>query len=191
VYIEDSNNDPKTGIADDVVVDIDFTDGTTPNPTNAAVTRELGDGWYSYDYTDTTGKDFIYVGRDSTTTWKGFPGGLVEIVNEYSTSGSYEHARNTDVQEVFEVTTSSGLKRFKGIWLDLYEITQNLTIRVGKKVNGTDYRYTSYNWVTTDDNLFYIAPFDTTVDVRVTMQSATAETVEAKTVYYIYYIEEP
>ena len=123
VYIEDSNNDPVTGYEANVRVDINFTDNSTPDADNiptGADGGELDDGWYYYNYTDTTGVDFIYVGRDATTNHKNFPGGLVEIVNEYDTSGTHTHAMNELEQELFEKTTSSGLKRFKGIWIDLY-----------------------------------------------------------------------
>lgn len=79
--IEDIIGNPVVGepLAN-VLYDILFVDGSSP-VSGVQATRELGQGWYVLDYTDTTGKDFVYVVWDgkASPTFKNFPGALVEI----------------------------------------------------------------------------------------------------------------
>jgi len=77
-YFEDGNQIAVTGKALNTIhFNIYYVDGTSSLAHDA--TRELGNGWYSYDYTDTDGVDFVYAAIDTTTTYKNFPGAFVEL----------------------------------------------------------------------------------------------------------------
>lgn len=75
-YFENSNNDPVTGkTLSEVKFDLFYDDGTSSTGNNA--TAEMGQGWYRYSYTS-NGKAGVWVVRDSTGSYKNFPGGLLE-----------------------------------------------------------------------------------------------------------------
>ncbi len=77
-YMEDVNNIPQTGkTLTEVKFDIFYDDGTSSIGNNA--TAEMGQGWYRYSYAS-NGKSGIWVMRDSTGTYKNFPGGILETL---------------------------------------------------------------------------------------------------------------
>ena len=174
-FFQDASGDPITGkTLSEVLFDIDYIDGTSPSAGNAA-TREIGDGWYCYDYTDSNGKDFIYIARDSTATYKNFPGGIVEIVKAESGSGTHAHADNTDEQTVKEFALTV-LTNIKGFRLDLSNLTQSATVRIYEKIDGTNYReIDSLEWTTADRDGVAIGEIESDKYVKVTLQSGTGE----------------
>lgn len=61
--------------------------------------------------------------------------------------------------------------RIGGIWLDLVNVTQNVTIRVYHQIDGTNYRHFQTNaWVVADPDGVLIDGFTAYRGVRVTMQ---------------------
>ena len=76
-YMESDAGVPTTGkTLSEVLFDIFYDDGSTASTGNAA-TAEMGQGWYRYAYTS-SGKNGIWIMRDSAGTYKNFPGGTLE-----------------------------------------------------------------------------------------------------------------
>jgi len=187
-FFQTASGDPVTGkTLSEVLFDIDYTDGTTPSEGNSA-TRELGDGWYAYDYTDTNGKDFIYIARDSTGTYKNFPGGYVEIINIEAGSGTHTHADSTAEQTVKEFTITQ-LEVIRGFKLDLVNLTQSVTIKIYCKIDGTNYReIDSLDWTTSDRDGVIIGDIYSDKDVKITLTSSALEGASRDVPYN--YVEE-
>ena len=188
-YLEDSNNNPADSqTLTDVRFDINFIEDGTEDADHPA-DRNCKDGWYAYDYTDTTGKNFIYIVRDQNGTLKNFPGGFVEIIQVEDTSGTHTHADLTTEQTVLTISISSGIKVIRSLRLDLYNLTQTTTIRVKEKIDGTNHRtIDSLVWDTTMDKGVPIIDFYASKDIQVTLQSSVAEGA-SRSVPYRYKLE--
>ena len=89
--------------------------------------------------------------------------------------GTYKHPSGTTEQDVLEILLSSRTK-INNIYLDLTMLTQNCTIRVYTKVDGTTYvEIDSLTWTTADRDGVVISMLVSDFDVKVTIQSAVAE----------------
>jgi len=90
-------------------------------------------------------------------------------------SGTYAHPSGTDEQDAITLTIASRTK-INNICLDLTTLTQNCTIRVKAKVDGTNYReIDSLDWTTADRDGVIISEFVSDVDVKISIQSAISE----------------
>lgn len=90
-------------------------------------------------------------------------------------SGTYEHPSGTTEQDAIEIALTSRTK-INNIYLDLVNLTQNCTIRVKSKIDGTNYReIDSLDWTTADRDGVIISELVSDVDVKITLQSAVAE----------------
>lgn len=105
------------------------------------------------------------------------------------TRATHSHSNNTDEQTIFTVSNEIGNK-FMGAFLDMSELTQNVTVRVKYAIDGSNLRtFQSFNWTTGQDDGVFIEgeiPFNDTF--RVTIQSASAEGA-ARDVNYQYCTE--
>lgn len=68
--------------------------------------------------------------------------------------GTYSYTNAGGEQTVLEVlNANANLLKFNGIWLDLVNMTQNGTIKVYYKIDGTNYRvFNTNSWTTADDD---------------------------------------
>jgi hypothetical protein len=59
----------------------------------------------------------------------------------------------------------------QGIWIDMVNATQNITLRVYHKIDGTNYRiFSEHSWLTTDDDGVFLEGFVAYRDIKVTLQ---------------------
>jgi hypothetical protein len=97
------------------------------------------------------------------------------IPNITPTSGTYAHPSGTTEQDAIVLSISTRTK-INNIYLDLTNLTQNCTIRVKAKIDGTNYReIDSLGWTTADRDGVIISEFVSDVAAKVTIQSAVAE----------------
>jgi hypothetical protein len=86
-------------------------------------------------------------------------------------TGTFEYDEtNAAEQDAFEVSLSARTV-IGSIWLDLVNVTQNSTVRVYHKIDGTNYRlFASTAWVLADPDGFWIEGFTARDDVKVSLQ---------------------
>lgn len=112
-------------------------------------------------------------------------------------TGVYSHANGTSEDTAVTLTPATGQYYVNwGLWLDLYTLTQNTTVRAKHKIDGTTYRtFSTLLWValTSDDGVLIEGEFATEQPITVTMQSAIAEgrTRNIPYVWFYYSQEEP
>ena len=106
------------------------------------------------------------------------------IINARNPDASYEDYQvvshpNSVAEQVLWVFDPSGLRtKMLGIWLDLVNLTQNVTIRVKSQIDGVNSRtFDSLAWLTTDDDGVFISPFTINGECSITLQSAVLEGV--------------
>ncbi|MBA7675474.1 hypothetical protein ES703_83709 [subsurface metagenome] len=89
-------------------------------------------------------------------------------------------------QAVFTITTTTR-KKLHGFFLDFVNLTQDSTVRVKVKIDGTNYRtIESLPWSTSDDEGVYFAkPIAINSDLQVTMQEAVDEGADRNVPYRI------
>ena len=115
---------------------------------------------------------------------------LEDCVDITSVSDTFSLQPNTNEQTLLEIQPGAKIVRIYNFYLDLNAITQNTTIKVYSKIDGTNYREIPAMTITN------ISPpqskgialkeivFDT--DLKITIQSATAE-AEARDIPYRYF----
>ena len=103
-------------------------------------------------------------------------------------SGTFQYLVAGGEQIVNTLATSTRLT-VQGIWLDLSNMTQNGTIKIYYKVDGSNYRLFSTNsWLTTDEPGQYInLNMGITNDLKVTYTAAAPEGVQRGLPYSIIY----
>lgn len=189
-YFEDSSNDPLTG---ESLSNIQFGARYLDNSggaTSLTADVELGAGWYAYYYTDVSGKSLVYWAEHQPGTYKGFPGGIVEIVNVLFAQSTYNHPDSTGQQPAINITATVP-SVVRGMRFDMNVVTQDTVIRIKECINGTttDFRtIDSITWTTSMDPGVPISQFYTQDYVRVTFESLTAEGA-ARNIPYVYIVE--
>jgi len=115
---------------------------------------------------------------------------LEDCVDITSVSSTFSLQPNTNEQTLLEIQPGTKIIRIYNFYLDLNAITQNTTIKVYSKIDGSNYREIPAMTITN------ISPpqskgvalkeivFDT--DLKITIQSATAE-AEARNIPYRYF----
>lgn len=176
-YIETADGVPVTGENANVLFDINYLDGTAPSSGNAS-TREIGDGWYVYDYTVSLGKSFVYIARH--TSYKNFPGGVVEVSRATvdANIASHSHANNTDEQDMLDLVIAGNNNAYiPVIYVNLENLTQDATIRVYSLVYNAEELIETIAWTTADPDVVKITNHICTgaVGFRLTLQSGTVE----------------
>ena len=172
-YIQDLAGNPKTGLTlADVTFYINYTDNTAP--ASATATYELDKGWYVYLFTDALGKNFVYTAEHAS--YQQFDGAFVEVVDTEEVSGTHNHADSTAEQDVITQAITTTLYKFRSIMLDMTTITQNTTIRVKAKIDGSTYRtIDELEWDASIIPGIVMGDFSSANDVKLTMQSAVGE----------------
>lgn len=186
-YFEDSNNDPVTG-ATTVKFHWRSTDDVD-GATDLAMTAELGGGWYNYLYTDTCYKPIIYWA--TLTSYKNFPGGIVELQNLVYSSSSVLKINTTTEQTLFYLNPVTSSQRWiiRGIMLDLVNLTKDTIINVKERIDGTNARnIASINWNSTMNDGVYIGELYTSNYVYITAQSLVLEGA-TRVIPYQYHFE--
>jgi len=186
-YFEDSSNTPLTGEVANITYGYRYLDDLG-GATGVSATKELGGGWYSLSYTDTTAKDFVYWAEH--TTAKGFAGGIVEIDNiRVITSTAVLPATATETS-LYSYHTSE-LKAFRGIRLDMTNVTGETTIRVKEIIDGVYDNFRTIDSVVWDSSMdpgIPIAEFVTDKYVTISAQSSVAEAT-SRNIPYILVVE--
>ena len=186
-FLQTVDGSPVTGkTLADVLFDINYVDDTAPEAP-AAADRELGDGWYAYDFEESEGKDFVWLARDADGLLKNFPGGHVHVKLIEFVESDHNHADTTDEQDVIVevITTPTILGPFL---LDIAALTEMITMRIYSKVDGINYRcIEEADWDPDDTDGLGSGVIKSTHDVKLTIQSAAAD--GTPTVPYSYYKE--
>ncbi len=93
-------------------------------------------------------------------------------------------------QVIFTIAMSTR-KKLHSIFIDLTTLTQNTTIRIKHKIDGTNYKtIDTIDWLTTDtDGVYFNKGLALTYDLQVTMQEAVDEGA-ARAIPYYYITED-
>jgi hypothetical protein len=107
---------------------------------------------------------------------------LVDTVNEdciTSVSGTFQLQTNTDEQTLLEIQPGTKIIRIYNLYLDLNAITQNTTIKVYSKIDGSNYReipaMTITNISPPQSKGIALKEIVFDKDLKITIKSATAE----------------
>jgi len=100
-------------------------------------------------------------------------------------NGTYKHPAGTDEEDAVILTITSRT-RINNIYLDLTNLTQNCTIRIYAKIDGSTYvLLDTLAWTTTDEDGVVIDSIVSDVDVKVSIQSAISEGAERSIPYRV------
>jgi GTPase SAR1 family protein len=172
-YFEDVDGKPATGLTlADITFQINYSDNTTPAV--GVATYELDNGWYSFSFTDTLAKNFVY--DASHDDYQPFPGAKVRIVDTEEKTDTYNHGNSIAEQDVFEEVISGSIFKLRGLVFDLNALTQTTTIRIKIKIDGATYRtIDAMEWDTAMAVGVVMGDFTVGISVKVTMQSSVLE----------------
>lgn len=190
-YFEDSNNDPVTGAVANVKFhwrSIDDNYGGT----DLAATAELGGGWYNYVLTDTSGVSFVYWA--TLTSYKNFPGGVVEVDNINTSAGTFTHTSGTSESSAlfsYNPLATGKYAYIRGVFLDMTACTQDTIIRIKQRIRSNVRTVDSVYWNSSMDAGVVMGEMFTYDWVQITLQSLTAEGASRSVPYVIHYEELP
>jgi hypothetical protein len=86
-------------------------------------------------------------------------------------TGVFSYDETSAAEQAAVTLTITARSVIGGIWLDLVNVTQDTTIRVCHKIDGTNYRCFQVNpWITTDQDGVLLEGFTAYRDIRVTLQ---------------------
>ena len=112
-----------------------------------------------------------------------------------SSSGTHSYIDDGGEQDVVEITPTTRIK-ITGIWLDLSNMTQNGTVKLYHKIDGTNYRQLSiygteqsYAFTVADtiDGFFIPYNFIVNSDFKVTYEEGGDEGAARDIVYNVFY----
>jgi len=111
---------------------------------------------------------------------------LVDNLKGYETSGTITHPAGTDETDALEVTPAE-LTEYYALLLDMSALTQNTTIRIYIKIDGTNYRMVDSAVFPTDFPTnaegVPIALYPMSVPWKITLQSAVSEGADREIPY--------
>lgn len=92
------------------------------------------------------------------------------------TTAIFSHQNGTNEQTIITFTSTQNTI-FKGMWLDLVNLTQNTTIRISYEIDGQSFRnFQRLDWtIGDDDGVFISGKIPNRGDFRITTQSLIAE----------------
>jgi len=184
-YLEDLNNNPKTSYNANVRFVMREVDGSYSK--TAASSRELGNGWYAYDFTASS-TDFIFHAYDNLSAVKTFPGGHVEVINILDYNGTATHSSSYTEQIVF-CAAATGMHKMHDIRLDLSNLTKRTLVRVHEKIDGANYMVVdSIIWDTNMNDGVAIGSFLFNKNIKVSLTSYILEGAQ-RSVPYRYKVE--
>lgn len=102
-------------------------------------------------------------------------------------TGTYAHPSGVAEGTVKEITGTTR-NNIRSVWIDLVNLTQDATIKVYHKIDGTTYRqYSSHLWSTSDGDGVMLEGITVNNDWKVTITSSIAEGVSRNIPYNIVY----
>jgi len=97
---------------------------------------------------------------------------LADIIRDVAeTTGTFSFDETSALEQTVFTLTITARAKVGGIWLDLTNVTQDLTIRVKHQIDGANYRtFQTSSWATTDDDGVLIEGFTAYRNVQVSLQ---------------------
>jgi len=96
---------------------------------------------------------------------------LANIIRDVAeTTGTFSFDETSATEQTMVTVTISARAKIGGIWIDMVNVTQDTTIKVYHKIDGTNLReISSHSWATTDSDGVLIDGFTAYRDIRVTL----------------------
>ena len=89
------------------------------------------------------------------------------------TTGTFSYDETSALEQDAVEIALTVRTRIGSLWLDLVNVTQDSTVRIYHKVDGTNYRlFTENSWLTTDDDGVLLEGFTAYRDIKITLQCA-------------------
>ena len=85
-------------------------------------------------------------------------------------TGIFSFDETSALEQTMVTVAITSRANIGGIWIDMVNVTQDTTIKVYHKIDGTNFReFNSFSWATTDSDGVLIAGFTAYRDIRVTL----------------------